>query len=132
MRARKVIVVVESDEDYQYLRNESPNLTLVNVTELIDLSKYPELPRAGIGERLSESMPKDSHQFVCVVLAKEPDESDDAWEIRAWSHPVISIMIYGFQHSVCFTKEFVQSLASPRWKEARKNLLVDSVLSAKH
>ena len=104
MRNREMIMLVQAAEDVERIKNVNANLSLVDVTDLVDLRQYEGLARTGVSQVLAKRMPADTHQFVYVIFPKREGETDQDWERRGWMDPVISIMLGGFNKSLAVTR----------------------------
>jgi hypothetical protein len=105
MSNREVLIVAQTQEDMDHVKAAYPEMDFKDITELLDITKYPGLARAGIGAKLTKQMPLETHRRVSAIMPKQEGEADDAWKQRTLVHPVLSIVTCGFEQVVSLTPE---------------------------
>jgi hypothetical protein len=105
MSKRDAIIITQTQEDLEHVKAAYPSMTFVDITDLIDLTKYPTLTRSGIGAELFKLMPAETHQRVSVILPLGEGEVDEVWRIRTLVHPILSILASSFDSVVAVTPE---------------------------
>lgn len=105
MKTRDTLVVAQSQDVLdQFKIAYEGRANFEDVTRLLDISiyKHPET-RVSVGEELTELMPENTHQHISMILPPKEGESDQDWKLRAWCHPVISIMTPSYTNALAVT-----------------------------
>jgi len=105
MTKREVLIIAQKQEDMDHVKAAYPEMEFVDITELLDIAKYPGLARAGVGAELAKQMPLETHLRVVAIMPKQEDEADDQWKQRTLIHPVLSTVTCAFDHVVSLTPE---------------------------